>query len=348
MMLNSNLPSHASIRPVVTTPPTSPFKSYLSSLHKKYLTIEAGVIPDRIPEFAAAQADWFGIAVMTTGGKIFAVGHSDRLFTLQSISRALVYGMALEDCGREMLRSKVNIKSAGESANAIALDEHSQLPYNPMVDAGAIAVTDLIKGHSTTDRLNRILKKFNLYTGRDVNISFPVFLSEKAAGHRHRALTHLLLDVGAISDRIEETLDLYFQHSAILVSAKDLAVIGATLANGGINPITEERAIDERYVRDVMSMMIACGLDDYSGEWAYEVGIPAKSGMGGGILAAVPSKLGIGVFSPLLDSTGNSIRGIETCKELSRKFGLHLFDTVKADKDFKEWIESPESVEGWS
>ncbi|MEM9538563.1 MAG: glutaminase A [Cyanobacteria bacterium P01_E01_bin.42] len=346
-MLDANLPSLDSIKPVITTPPTSPFQSYLNSLHQKYLTTETGAIADRIPELAAAKAEWFGISVVTTGGKIFEVGNSDRPFTLQSISKALVYGMALEDSGREMVRSKVNIKSAGESANAVALDEHSQLPYNPMVNAGAIAITDLIEGNSTTDRLNRILQKFNLYTGRDVNISFPVFLSEKAAGHRYRALAHLLLDVGAIGDRIEETLDLYFQHTSILINAKDLAVIGATLANGGINPITKERAIDERYVRDVMSMMIACGLDDYSGEWAYEVGIPAKSGVGGGILAAVPGKLGIGVFSPLLDSMGNSIRGIEVCKELSRKFGLHLFDTVKADKDLKEWLESNESVDGW-
>lgn len=347
MKFDANLPSLEPIKPVVTSPPISPFQSYLSSLHQKYLATEEGAIADRIPELAAAKVEWFGIAVVTTGGRIFEVGNSDRLFTLQSISKALVYGMALEDCGREMVRSKVNIKSAGESANTVALDEHSQLPYNPMVNAGAIAVTDLIKGNSTTDRLNRILKKFNLYAGRDVNISFPVFLSEKAAGHRHRALAHLLLDVGAIGDRIEETLDLYFQHTSILVNAKDLATIGATLANGGINPITSERAIDERYVRDVMSMMIACGLDEYSGEWAYEVGIPAKSGVGGGILAAVPGKLGIGVFSPLLDPMGNSIRGIEVCKELSRKFGLHLFDTVKADKDLKEWIESNESVDGW-
>jgi glutaminase len=226
MMLNANLPSLDPIKPVITAPPTSPFQSYLSSLHKKYLTFEEGAIPDRLPELAAAKQEWFGIAVVTTGGRIFEVGDSDRLFTLQSISKALVYGMALEDCDREVVRSKVNIKSAGESANAVALDEHSKLPYNPMVNAGAIAVTDLIKGNSTTDRLNRILKKFNLYTGRDVNISFPVFLSEKAAGHRHRAFAHLLLDVGAIGDRIEETLDLYFQHSSILVNAKDLAVIG--------------------------------------------------------------------------------------------------------------------------
>ncbi|MEA5467977.1 glutaminase A [Spirulina sp. 06S082] len=347
MIVDSNLPLIKPLQTTTTPPTTTPFQSYLTSLHEKYLSLNDGAIADYIPELAAAKQEWFGISVVTTAGKIFEVGDSDRHFTLQSISKALVYGMALEDCGREIVRSKVSIKSAGESANTVALDEQSKLPYNPMVNAGAIAVTDLIKGNSTTDRLNRILKKFYLYTGREVNISFPVFLSEKSAGHRHRALAHLLLNYGAIGDRIEETLDLYFQHSSILVNAKDLAVIGATLANGGINPITKERAIDERYVRDVMSMMIACGLDDYSGEWAYEVGIPAKSGVGGGILAAVPSKLGMGVFSPLLDATGNSIRGIEVCKDLSRKFGLHLFDTVKADKNLNEWLDSNESADGW-
>jgi glutaminase len=141
-----------------------------------------------------------------------------------------------------------------------------------------------------------------------------------------------------VSDKIDETLDLYFQQCSILVNAKDLAMISATLSNGGINPITKQRAVDEHYVQDIISVMLTCGMYDASGEWAYRVGIPAKSGVGGGILAVVPGKLGIGIFSPPLDAKGNSIRGVKVCEDLSRDFGLHLFNVAKSDRNLEEWI----------
>jgi glutaminase len=317
----------------------SPFRGYLGDLHEKYLPYTHGAVADYIPELALAKAEWFGICAATPDGRVFEVGDCDRLFTIQSISKAFVYGLALEDHGREVVNRKVGVEPTGEAFNAIVLDERTNRPFNPMVNAGAIATADLVAGHGATARLKRVLDMLRRYTGRAHDIDVPIFLSEKTTGHRNRAIACLMLNFGMVSDRIDETLDLYFQQCSILVNARDLAMMAATLANGGVNPISGERALDERYVQDVISVMLTCGMYDYSGEWAYRVGIPAKSGVGGGITAVVPGRLGIGTFSPLLDEKGNSARGIRVCEDLSSDFGLHLFNAAKPEKDLKHWMD---------
>ncbi len=342
-MANNDLASLASSIQAVA----SPFRSYLSDLHDRYQSVADGKVADYIPELALADPNWFGICAVTTGGQIFDVGDCDKLFTIQSISKAFVYGLALEDHGRDYVNSKVSVEPTGEAFNAIVLDEATNRPYNPMVNAGAIATTDQIKGAGSTDRLKRILEMFRRYTGRELEINVPVFLSEKSTGNRNRAMAYLMLNFGMVSDRIDETLDLYFQQCSILVNAHDLAMMAATLANGGVNPVTGERAIDARYVQDVISVMLTCGMYDYSGEWTYRVGIPAKSGVGGGILATVPGKLGIGTFSPLLDAKGNSLRGIKVCESLSQDFGLHLFNAAAANKNLDDWIAGNDGLDSW-
>lgn len=326
---------------------TSPFRGYLGDLHEKYQSLRDGAVADYIPELALANPDWFGICVVTVDGQVFEVGDCSQLFTIQSISKAFVYGMALEDHGREYVNSKVSVEPTGEAFNSIVLDEKTNRPYNPMVNAGAIATADLIKGNGATERLKRMLDMFRRYTGRELDINVPVFLSEKATGNRNRAIAYLMLNFGMVTERIDETLDLYFQQCSIMVNGHDLAMMSATLANGGINPITGERAIDERYVQDVISVMLSCGMYDYSGEWTYRVGIPAKSGVGGGITAVVPQKLGIGTFSPPLDAKGNSVRGIKVCEDLSRDFGLHLFNAAKPERDLNAWIMGGDAVDDW-
>jgi glutaminase len=317
---------------------TSPFRQYLNDLHAKYLAAAEGTVADYIPELALADPNWFGICTVTTGGQVFEVGECDQPFTIQSISKAFVYGLALEDHGRDYVNSKVSVEPTGEAFNAIVLDEETNRPYNPMVNAGAIATTDLIKGDNATERLKRMLAMFKRYTGRDLDVNVPVFLSEKATGFRNRAMAYLMLNFGMVTERIDETLDLYFQQCSIMVNGKDLAMMAATLANGGVNPVTGERALDERYVQDVVSVMLTCGMYDYSGEWVYRVGMPAKSGVGGGITAVVPGQLGIGTFSPPLDAKGNSYRGIKVCEDLSRDFGLHLFNAAQAEHVLEEWL----------
>ena len=314
----------------------APFRGTLNDLHAKYRGLTDGKIADYIPELALADPKWFGISVVTVDGQVFDVGDCEQPFTIQSVSKPFVFGMALEDHGREAVLKKVGTEPTGEAFNAIVLDEKSNRPFNPLVNSGAIATADLIHGKDFADRIKRLLGMFNRYTGRELHIDSAVFMSERTTGHRNRAIAHLMLNFGMVSDRIEESLELYFQQCSILVHAHDLAVMAATLANAGVNPITKQRAIEQPYVKDVLSVMLSCGMYDYAGEWAYRVGLPAKSGVGGGICAVVPGRCGIGIFSPPLDPRGNSVRGIKVCEELSNRFGLHAFELGFAGEALEE------------
>jgi glutaminase len=305
----------------------APLREVLRDIHARYAANDEGKVADYIPELAKADRRWFGIAIATTDGQVFEVGDCKQLFTIQSISKPFVYGQALEDHGLEHVLGKVGVEPTGEAFNAIVLDEASNRPFNPMVNAGAIATADLIKGKDFPERVTRLLNLFSRYCGRDVYIDNSVFMSERMTGHRNRAIGHLMLNFGMVGQKMEESLELYFQQCSVLVNCRDLAIMGATLAAGGVNPQTGQRAIDQRYVKYILSIMLSCGMYDYAGEWAYRVGIPSKSGVGGGIVGVIPGQFGIGVFSPPLDSKGNSVRGILACRELSERFGLHTFET---------------------
>jgi glutaminase len=305
---------------------SSPLLAVLKELHSQYKLLREGAVAKYIPELAKANPDLFSICIVTVDGQIYKVGDFDQLFTIQSISKVFAYGLALEDHGLDYVLTRVGVEPTGDAFNAIVLDEQSKRPYNPMVNAGAIATTSLIKGSGPTERLNRTLDMFRRYIGRDVFVDISVFTSERSTGHRNRAMAHLMLNFGMIDRNIEESLDLYFQQCAVMVNCQDLAVMATTLANRGINPITKERAVDKRYIKDILSVMYTCGMYNFAGEWAYKIGIPAKSGVTGGIIAVVPNKMGIGVFSPLLDVRGNSVRGVKVCEELSQRLGLHLFE----------------------
>ncbi len=305
----------------------APIREVLRELHAKYAPNCNGKVADYVPELAKSKPEWFGMSIVTVDGKVFEVGDSGQLFTIQSISKPFVYGLALEDHGLENVLARVGVEPTGEAFNAIVLDETSNRPFNPMVNAGAIATADLIKGQDFPERVRRLLELFSRYCGRDVYIDNTVFLSERVTGHRNRAIGHLMLNFGMVGEQIADSLELYFQQCSLLVTARDLAVMGATLAGGGVNPLTRTRAIEQRYVKYLLSIMLSCGMYDYAGEWAYRVGIPAKSGVGGGIVGVVPGKFGIGIFSPPLDAKGNSVRGIHVCQELSTRFGLHCFES---------------------
>ncbi|ABW25424.1 glutaminase A [Acaryochloris marina] len=299
----------------------------LESFHQTYHQQDAGQLACYIPELCKADPNWFAISIVTTDGQTFQVGNCQQTFTIQSISKVFVYGMALADHGQDALLAKVGVEPTGDPFNSlIRLDEDSKRPDNPMINAGAIATTSLIRGNGPTDRLNRLLEMFRRYVGHEVFIDMPVFMSERDTGHRNRAIAHLMLNFGMIDKNIDEALDLYFQQCSVLVNCHDLAVMAATLAHKGINPITQERAVESGYVKDILSVMYTCGMYDFAGEWAYKVGLPAKSGVSGGIMAVVPNRAGIAVFSPLLDEYGNSIRGRRVLEALSQKLGLHLFD----------------------
>jgi glutaminase len=318
-----------------------PFADVLNELHSKYKFLEEGTVANYIPELAKVNPDLFSICIVTVDGQVYEVGDYQQLFTIQSISKVFAYGLALEDHGRDYVLTRVGVEPTGEAFNAIILDEQSKRPYNPMVNAGAIATTSLIKGSGATERLNRMLDMYRRYIGRDVFVDISLFTSERSTGHRNRAMAHLMLNFGMIDPNIEESLDLYFQQCSAMVNCRDLAVMAATLANKGINPLTGEQAVESRYIKDILSVMYTCGMYNFAGEWAYKVGIPAKSGVCGGIIAVVPNKMGIGVFSPPLDVRGNSVRGVKVCEELSQRLGLHLFECSGSGEKFGETVFKP-------
>ena len=306
---------------------TAPLRDTLGQLHARLASNRSGTVANYIPELGKASPDWFAICVVGIDGQVVEVGDYQQLFSIQSISKPFVFGMALEDHGREEVLAKVSVEPTGEAFNSIVLDEATNRPFNPMVNAGAIATADLIDGKDFSDRISRMQAMFARYIGRPVHFDNSIFMSERTTGHRNRAIGHLMLNFGMVRDRVDQTLELYFQQCSLMVNCHDLAVMGATLANGGVNPFTKERALKAEYVKDLLGIMLSCGMYDYAGEWAYRVGLPAKSGVGGGIVAVVPGKFGIGIFSPPLDAKGNSVRGVLACRELSQRFGLHAFES---------------------
>jgi glutaminase len=305
----------------------SPLREELVEIHRRLSALDEGATATYIPELAKVDPSLYGIAIATLDGHVDQVGDADAPFTIQSVSKPFVYGMALEDRGLPAVMARIGVEPSGDAFNSIMMDEQRNRPFNPMVNAGAIATTSLIAGDGHARRLARIIDTFGRYAGRPLEIDQAVYLSEKRTGHRNRAIACLELNSGMIEEPIDDHLDLYFRQCSLRVTARDLAVMAATLANRGVNPITGARALAPEYVRNVLSVMSSCGMYDWSGEWLFRVGLPAKSGVGGGILAVLPGQVGIGVFSPLLDGHGNSVRGVRTCEMLAEQFGLHLFDS---------------------
>jgi len=302
----------------------SPIQAYLERLHTGYAGLRDGEVARYIPELAKADPEWFGISLTTTDGKVYETGDTRQPFTIQSISKPFVYGLALEDVGREAVLKRIGVEPSGEAFNSIRLAPATGCPLNPMINAGAIASTSLVAGRSPADRLYRLLGVLSLHAGRALGIDQAVYESERATGHRNRAIGHMLRNFDVLTDDPEPALDLYFQQCSVAVDCRDLSLMAATLANGGVNPITGERAVRDEFVASILSIMTTCGMYDSAGEWVYSVGLPAKSGVAGGIIAVLPGQFGIGVFSPRLDEHGNSRRGIAVCEQLSREFNLHF------------------------
>jgi len=304
----------------------SPIHDFLNELYRKCGADTGGDVATYIPELAKANPDWFGICIVTANGSVYEVGDTRQEFTIQSISKPFVYGLALEDNGREATLERVGVEPTGDAFNSISLDPGTGRPRNPMINAGAIATAGLIAGKSPDSRFKRVLETFSLFAGRELTLDEDVYRSESETGFRNRAIGYMLRNFDKLTGDPMPTTEIYFKQCSISVTCRDLAVMAATLANRGINPITGKPALRGEYVESVLSVMGTCGMYDYSGEWIYNVGLPAKSGVAGGVLAVLPGQIGIGVFSPRLDPHGNSVRGIRVCQELSRNLGLHLFN----------------------
>lgn len=310
----------------------SPIQAYLERVYDRHRNLRSGEVATYIPELGKADPEWFGVGLATTDGRVYEVGDSRQTFTIQSISKPITYGIALEDHGHEAVLAKVGVEPTGDAFNSISLHPETGCPLNPMINAGAITTTSLVAGTSPEDRLERLLGVFSLYAGRQLSIDDSVYRSEKETGHRNRAIGHMLRNFDVLTEHPDPALDLYFRQCSILVDCRDLAMIAATLANGGVNPVTGERAVKPELVASILSVMATCGMYDFAGEWMYAVGLPAKSGVAGGVLAVLPGQLGIGVFSPRLDPRGNSVRGVAVCTDVSRDFDLHCLRVPRSSR----------------
>ncbi len=310
-------------------PADSPIQSYLERLHTECAGLRAGEVATYIPELAKANPDWFGICLATTDGRLYEVGDTREPFTIQSISKPFIYGLALEDRGQGPVLAKIGVEPSGEAFNSISLEPGTGRPLNPMINAGAIAATSLVAGHSREDKLHRIVSLLSLYAGRPLAQDTAVYESERDTGHRNRAIGHMLRSFDVLGEAPDAPLDLYFRQCSVSVDCRDLAFMAATLANGGSNPLSGERPIRSEFVQHVLSIMATCGMYDYAGEWVYWVGMPAKSGVSGGILAVLPGQLGLGIFSPPLDARGNSVRGVEVCRRISSDLNLHFLSVAR-------------------
>ncbi|WP_197023082.1 MULTISPECIES: glutaminase A [Xanthobacter] len=319
----------------------TPLLRFLKDTHADFSRIDEGEVASYIPELGKANPDHFGIAVATTDGHVYEAGDTQVPFTIQSVSKAMVFALALDLLGAERVEAAIGVEPSGEAFNSIRLRADNK-PFNAMVNAGAIACSGLIAESTGGDAFELIRQALGRFAGRDLGLDEAVFESERSTGDRNRAIAYLLRTYGGVTGDVDRLLDVYFRQCSVLVTARDLAVMGATFANHGVNPLTGVTVASSYAVARTLAVMSSSGMYDFAGEWIYRVGVPAKSGVGGGILAALPSQLGLGTFSPRLDMHGNSVRGIRTCEAISEAFDLHMLsrrDDVRtcivADYDFR-------------
>ncbi len=310
----------------------SPIDAYLARLHQEWVSDRSGAVADYIPPLALADPGSFGIAVTTTEGHSYEVGDSRVSFTIQSMSKPFTYGLALQDRGFDAVDGKVGVEPSGEAFNSISLAPGSGRPLNPMINAGAITSTSLVAGDSAAARERRVVDFYGRFAGRPLEVDMEVYESERDTGHRNRAIGHMLRAFGVLEEDPDAALDLYFRQCSVSVDCHDLSLMAATLANGGVNPLTGDRVLARDHVDRVLSVMTTCGMYDSAGEWVVDVGMPAKSGVGGGVLAVLPGQLGIAVFSPPLDPHGNSVRGVEVCRQISTDLNLNLLHVARSSR----------------
>jgi glutaminase len=287
-----------------------------------------GNVASYIPELFKADSQALGVCITNLDGEEFFAGDYKMKFTIQSISKVITLMIAIIDNGVDYVFSKIGMEPTEGAFNSIISLEsnNNQKPLNPMINSGAIAVVSLILGNTAEEKFDKILNFTRKITGNpDININESVYSSEKATGDRNRSLAYFMKSTGVIEGDVGEILDVYFRQCSMEVNCRDIARIGAMLANSGVVVSNNERVISREAARIIKTIMVTCGMYDGSGNFAVNIGIPAKSGVGGGIMAAVPRRMGIGVIGPSLDEKGNSIGGIKVLEELSKQLDLSIF-----------------------
>lgn len=294
--------------------------------------IPSGTVATYIPELGTARKDALGLCIALPDGTIYQEGDTGIRFTIQSISKVISLCKALEVRGTETVFHHVGMEPSGEAFNSIVeLDLQSNKPFNPMINSGAIAVESTILDYVSFDEMLGYARQ--LCDDADITLNRQVYHSEIGSCDRNRAIAYLLRSKGIITANVDNSIELYTKMCSLNVTAKSLANFALLLANGGVRPSTGERLLKEETVRTVLSIMLTCGMYDGSGRFAVEVGIPTKSGVGGGLLAAVYGRAGIGIYGPALDAKGNCVAGSAMLEYLSHELGLHLFAEIPSKND---------------
>ena len=303
----------------------------LADAHQRFAGERSGALSQIYPALADADPDLFGLSVVSVTGDVTRTGDADVLFPIMSVAKPFVFALACSTLGIDVVRRRVGVNATGmafNSAYAVERDPHGRT--NPMVNAGAIATTGLVPGHDVEERWALVHEVVSQFAGRPLALDAATLASALATNHRNRALGNMLAAAGALDGDAGEAVEVYTRQSCLSVSAVDLAVMGATLADGGTNPVTGRAVVDPEVAHATLAVMTIAGLYETSGDWLFDVGVPGKSGVGGGIVTVSPGKGALGTFSPLLDGAGNSVRGGLAARYLARRLGLDVLASEAA------------------
>lgn len=299
----------------------------MTSAHQSFSSVREGANASYIPFLASVPSDLFGIAIAFTDGEVLEVGDTTYEFAIESISKVFTLARVLEELGKEEFKAKIGSNATGEPFNSvIALELHKEHPYNPFDNAGAIATVSLLNAKSSDDRWNQIISTYNLFAGRELAVNNEVYQSESDTNAHNRGISWLLKNSGNMYTDPDQACDVYTRQCSVAITCRDLAIMGGTIANGGINPVTKKQVISKENIQPILAEMMMNGLYENTGNWLYSTGLPGKSGVGGGILAVIPGKCALAVFAPPLDIHGNSVKGQKVGAFLSEKLGWSLFN----------------------
>ena len=307
-------------------PPLERTQQLVADAFERYRSNTEGAVSDVYPALGRVQTDLFGICVAGIGGNVYAAGDTDVELTIMSVAKPFLYALVCRELGREDVRRRIGVNATGLPFNSVtAVEQSPDGRTNPMVNPGAIAVTSLVPGGDVEERWRFIRNGLSAFAGRELELDGEVLQSARETNHRNQSLARLLQSYGRLYSDPAEAVELYTRQSCLSVTVKDLAVMGATLGNGGVNPLTGVQVVDAESCHCTLAVMTTAGLYETSGDWLYDIGLPGKSGIGGGIVTVAPGKGGLGTFAPLLDDAGNSVKGQLAAAFLSRRLGLDLF-----------------------
>lgn len=310
-------------------PEAAVVENMMQKTYEMYVDLSEGAVASYIPKLAEADPGWFGLTLASATGSRFSSGDSQQDFSIQSISKAFVYALVCDALGHDEVRERIGVNNTGLPFNSVmAIELNEGHTMNPMVNAGALATTSLVSGSTWEERWEFILQGLSAFAGRDLELDEEVYASEMETNMRNLSIARLLQSYGHITVDPARVTGLYTRQCSLRVTTEDLAIMGATLANGGVHPITGTQVVSADVSRDVLSVMAATGMYQASGDWLFEIGMPGKSGVAGGIVTIAPGKGSLATFSPPLDPAGNSVRGIHATGHLSRKLGLSMFSST--------------------